>query len=374
MDFQTTNLRSKNSRKAGLRVANSQTTDLQTTDLQTTDLQTINSQTIDLRISQSQSPALLFELEDELALRGGRSQSVLDVLVRVQRWTGAEPFLIELLSRQLLHCLPLATNGEEARLVDELVQRKIVEDWRRNTAAAHLSQIESMLLSYPQRDSLLILYLKVLQRGGAEANNSTEQATLIASGLVVLNGDLLKVANAIYENVFDLDWIEQQIPGLTRPVSIVRSGVLPIGGSRRLKASASPASADRPSGTAQPQPTPTAKLYSKAMVLFCCMAVVAAVMATYLRKPESPAMATASVDEQVDLTTDQQRFDSGTEHARNSRWLMMMRDFCLIPEESAYFEPARRSMEKWVELYGEDIEVAKVVWRTEQKQSCAAMP
>lgn len=333
---------------------------------------------------QIQSPALLCELEDELSLRMGYAGAVLDAIVQVQQWAGMEPYLIKLLSAQLTECLPLATRGEEGRLVDELVQRNIVEDWRHNAAADHLLGLESMLLSYPQVDSLLILYLKVLQRGETEADNSPEQAALVSSGLVVQEGQMLRVANAIYESVFDLSWLERQIPGITKPVSIVRSGVLPgippIEGSRRLK---KPLVANGKNGSlSRHEPDRAARatrLYSKVMVLACCLAVIAAAAANYFQESGKPAMASlaslasgnrATVGEAIA----QQQFDNGIEHAKNSRWLMMLREFCLIPEDSIYFKPAQQQMEGWVELYSEEIEVAKAAFLREGAQACKVMP
>ena len=350
-----------------------------------------------LRNSRTQAPTLLFELEDELLLRMGRSQSVMEAIAQLQLWAGTDPYLIQLLSRQLIECLPLVTSGGEKQLVDELVQHKITEDWRQNTASVHLRHIESSLLGYPQIDSLLILYLKVLQRGETEVEGGPEQAVLIDSGLVVQDGNWLRVANAVYATVFDLDWIEQQVPGLTKPVSIVRSGVLPIEGSRRLDASPTSAGLD---ADLPRQLAPETKLYSKAMVLACCMAVAIAIFTTYTREYKQPSLAananqadtltetnataysadlaavadTVSSDQQSSQQSFQQSFDSGSNHATNGRWLLMMREFCQIPESSAYFKPAKRSLEKWTALYGEDIAAAETAFSGENAQSCAVMP
>ena len=357
------------------------------------------------RDSQIQSPTLLFELEDELALRMGHSQSVMEAIAQLQVWTDTDAYLVNLLSQQLIECLPLVVSGGEKQLIDDLVQRKIVDDWRHNTASAHLRGIEATLLGYPQLDSLMILYLKVLQRGETEVEGGAEQAVLIDSGLVVQDGDLLRVANAVYAAVFDLDWIEQQVPGLTKPVSIVRSGVLPIEGSRRLEpVSDKPSENARSRATSLSQPTPETKLYSKAMVLACCMAVAIAVVVTYARGSRQPSLAagdpaqsagsieagavsSSAASSNAELSTregsvtvssseslsDKQLFDSGSEHATNGRWLMMMREFCQISESSAYFEPAKRNMNKWMALYKADIAAAKAAFDKEDAQACAVM-
>ena len=342
-----------------------------------------------LQNNQIQLHTLLFELEDELALRMGRSQSVIDALSQLQVWAGTTPYLVNLLGNQLIECIPPAVNGKEKRLLDKLVQQKVIENWRQNTAAAHFCEIESALLSYPQVDSLLILYLKVLQRGETEREDSPEQSALMASGLVIQVGNMLKVANAIYERVFDLTWIEQQVPGLTKPVSVMcASNVLQIKDSRRLRpVQRSSAISNTAKKNRSRQSVPETKLYPKTMVLACCISVVVALLTTYAKESHPPSLATdarTAKNETADAElvqavaiatpTEKQRFDSGTEHATNGQWLMMIREFCQIPDASAYFEPAKRITNKWITLYKEDIEAAKTAFTQEGNASCKVMP
>ena len=334
--------------------------------------------------SQTQAPTLLLELEEDLALMVGRSQFAIKALDRVQLWAGSSPYLIELLSQHLTQCLQLADSEVEAQTIDDFVQQTIIEDWQHNTAAAHFCEIELTLLSYSRVDSLLILYLKVLQRGETAAENGSEQALLLASGLVVQDGSRLRIANAIYRSVFDLDWLEQKVPGLTKPVSIVRLDALPLEGSHCLE----PVSVLEPVENIfagrkwSRQSAYKTKLYSKAMVLAGCMAAIVGGLVTYVQgsgprslTADSSMMKSELVqDGAIDFPTERELFDAGTEQATNGRWLMMMREFCSIPEESAYFELAKRSMEKWIVLYEEDIGAAKAAFANEGNPACAVMP
>ena len=338
-----------------------------------------------LNSSEIQAPTLLLELEESLALMMSRPQSAIDVRDRVQLWAGSSPYLIELLSQHLTQCIRLNHIEGAVQLVDDLVQLTIIEDWRQNTAAAHFCEIELMLLSYPQVDSLLILYLKVLQRGETVVENGPEQSILLTSGLVVQEGLVLRIANAIYRSVFDLDWLEQQVPGLTKPVSIVRSDVLPLEGGRQLESISVLAPVEDIFVDRMPhQSISENKPYFKAMLLAGCTAAVVGVLAAYIRgfRPRSlvadGSMVKAEVQEVQEVViaapTERQLFDAGTDHATNGRWLMMMREFCSIPQESAYFEPARRNMEKWIALYGEDIAAAEKAFADESEQSCLVIP
>lgn len=155
------------------------------------------------------------------------------MLKRIQFWVGEQPVLtaaicdviIEQVSpaRETLLMGSVATLGmsesEADALVDSIVQKDIVESWKTSSAtnavAQHFEEISTILLSYDRRDSLLILYLQILQRDQVPANGSFEQAVLLRSGLITVRQGLLKVTVPIYAEIFDLKWIEQQLPGIT---------------------------------------------------------------------------------------------------------------------------------------------------------------
>ena len=63
-------------------------------------------------------------------------------------------------------------------------------------------------------------------------------------------------------------------------------------------------------------------------------------------------------------------FDQGINHATNSRWLPMVREFCQIPPESTYFMPAKQQLVKWVKLYREEIQAAQTTFIQEESSSC----
>ena len=152
---------------------------------------------------------------------------------KIQQWTGGQVFLTQLLQNLVLAHSPDILMGEGARTVDVIVETKIIQDWRNGRAANHFKRIEDKLLRYEPRDSLLILYLQIFQRGYSPQKESPEQALLLNTGLVKLADGQLSVANAVYHRVFDQRWIEQHLPGITRPVSIVQSSA-PVAKQTRL--------------------------------------------------------------------------------------------------------------------------------------------
>ncbi|MGD1897364.1 MAG: OmpA family protein [Phormidesmis sp.] len=165
--------------------------------------------------------AVLTEFEKAIASRLPDYETRCKVVNAVERWTNGQPTLTRILCDCLLDCTSQIDNELDPQIVDAVVQRQIVDHWSSNAAAAHLNKIAEAILSYDVRDALMILYLKILQRGVIAPNDSPEQEVLLRSGLVSMSDGQLRVANPIYAKIFNLTWIELQLPGLTRPVSIV---------------------------------------------------------------------------------------------------------------------------------------------------------
>ncbi len=315
------------------------------------------------------------------------------MLKRIQFWVGEQPAL----TAAICHCITeqvsqasalssigaAATFGiskpEAEAMVDSVVQKNIIESWKTSSAtdavAQHFEEISTVLLGYDRRDSLLILYLQILQRDRVLANGSVEQAVLLRSGLITIRQGLLRVTVPIYAQIFDPNWIEQQLPGITKPVEIV----------------AFPA---RSSSKMHRQLLGGFKPYSNLALGLCGLALVAVAVSAYLKESSRSALATAARTEAIEaktigleantLVTDQLSsplnsqpdrvlFDEGIDHAQNSRWVLMMRNFCAIPVGSTYFSPAEKQLAQWITLYQEDIEIALNTVVQEQNKDCEMM-
>lgn len=281
------------------------------------------------------------------------------ILGRIQEWVGDQLEMTEVLCTYAVRYASQLKEGDAGAVVDLIVQEEITESWQKSLAAPHLHKIETTLLNYGRRDSLLILYIQILQRGKVPLENSPEQAVLLRSGLAKANRGKLEVANSLYAKVFDLDWVERQLPGITKPIAIVSTAV------------------------ADSQFAWRAKLSPNVAIAACGLAGLGAAIFFYMKETGTQAIATPNslLNPGVALTTseatkpssrafDRKFFDDGTEHARNSRWVSMMRDFCSIPVDSTYFAPAKKRLEQWAELYQEDILMARDIVMKEEKRSC----
>ncbi|MDY7008680.1 MAG: AAA-like domain-containing protein, partial [Cyanobacteriota bacterium] len=174
------------------------------------------------------------------------------VLAEVLKWTGGQPFLTQKLCQIIVK-----NNDSRTPDVEELVRTYIVNNnWESHDNPEHLQTIRDRLLVNEKRASRLLgLYQQVLNSiplpsplerleeiplpsplergrqeedkkpplskgglGGITANNSPEQMELRLTGLVVKRQGELQVANYIYQQVFNLPWVKQELANL-RPYS-----------------------------------------------------------------------------------------------------------------------------------------------------------
>ncbi|WP_052754400.1 AAA-like domain-containing protein [Calothrix sp. 336/3] len=151
----------------------------------------------------------------------GRLGNPQELMQGVLDWTGGQPFLTQRVCRLLSR--EAGGEGENpADFVGELVRRRIIDNWEAQDEQVHLKTIrDRILLSFEKGTGRLLgLYQQILasNQEGIIANDSTEQTQLRLTGLVVKRDGKLKIYNRIYESVFNLAWVEQELAKL-RPYS-----------------------------------------------------------------------------------------------------------------------------------------------------------
>ncbi|MEG4633088.1 AAA-like domain-containing protein [Microcoleus sp. AR_TQ3_B6] len=177
-----------------------------------------------------------FELAQAQLLVKGLESAVSNppaVLKQILAWTSGQPFLTQkicyLAYRASLETADGLVNippGTEAFWVDSLVRSHIVNNWESQDEPEHLKTIRDRLLRDGQRAGRLLgIYQQILQSLGAvpacppvPTDDSREQVELLLSGLAVKKHGYLQVKNRIYQEVFNLEWVEKQL-GQLRPYS-----------------------------------------------------------------------------------------------------------------------------------------------------------
>ncbi|MCU0569278.1 MAG: AAA-like domain-containing protein [Oculatellaceae cyanobacterium Prado106] len=189
-----------------------------------------------------------FQLTEAQPLIAGLEGSVSNpqaVLKEILEWTGGQPFLTQKLCRIIVQnrgqeqSRPVQPEDADHRLdaelpiahphliqlyynlpmlaVEKLVRSHLIENWEAQDEPEHLKTIRDRILNRQQAiGGLLEQYLSLLQDVEIPFEDSPGQIELLLSGLVVLHQGYLKVANRIYQDVFNSVWVEQKLLLLAR--------------------------------------------------------------------------------------------------------------------------------------------------------------
>jgi len=173
-----------------------------------------------------------FTLQELLAYSGMLGPNGREVISRVHYWTGGHPYLTQSL------CQALIELGKDLgkREVDAVVKREFFDPKARESNI-NLSDVANLALHYggsrhgepANRADVLTMYGRILgKRLVIDDESNREVVVLKLSGLVTTDGRRLRVRNRIYEQVFNGQWIEENLPAqeLRRQQQSYRRGVI----------------------------------------------------------------------------------------------------------------------------------------------------
>ncbi|BDA69287.1 hypothetical protein CAL7716_034530 [Calothrix sp. PCC 7716] len=103
------------------------------------------------------------------------------------------------------------------QLVEGVVKSGIIDNWLAQDKEEHLKTIRDRILVNERISvALLGLYQQILQHSEIAVDGTPEQMRLRLTGVVVEQQTKLRVYNKIYANVFDINWVENEL-GKLRP-------------------------------------------------------------------------------------------------------------------------------------------------------------
>ncbi|MDJ0742428.1 MAG: AAA-like domain-containing protein [Xenococcaceae cyanobacterium MO_167.B27] len=141
------------------------------------------------------------------------------ILKQILTWTNGQPFLTQKLCQLVRDYSSQNQLNNQEDWLEQLIQTQIINNWQTQDEPEHLkTKCDRILSNEQKRGSLLAMYQQILQRGFIPADNSIEQQELMLSGLIIKQKEKLQVRNRIYQEVFNLSWVETQLSQL-RPYS-----------------------------------------------------------------------------------------------------------------------------------------------------------
>ena len=142
-----------------------------------------------------------------------------EILKQILKWTSGQPFLTHKICQLFFKLITLNSPskltikpGEETIIVESIIRKYVIEAWERQDEPEHLRTIRDRLLRNEQKAGRLLgIYQQILKGTEVYIDESQEQIELILSGLVIPHRNVLKVKNLIYQEVFNLEWVEQEL-------------------------------------------------------------------------------------------------------------------------------------------------------------------
>lgn len=160
-----------------------------------------------------------FTLAEAKPLAAGLTESCQNpdrVLEEILNWTAGKPFLTQKICKVIVESGEFIAAGSEAAQVANLIQTKIIDNWEFQDVPEHLKTIRDRLLIEDDRQNRRLgIYQAILQES-VSPDESVEQRQLRLSGAIVEQQGKLKIANRIYQTIFDLNWVKKELAN-TRP-------------------------------------------------------------------------------------------------------------------------------------------------------------
>lgn len=147
------------------------------------------------------------------------------LLQEVFSWTGGHPLLTREICQIISDHKKFIPDGLETQYVAKIVQENVIYNWEIQDLGGYLKTIQYYLLNniVCPTQTLLKLYLQILQQGEVSVDQSPEQQELMNLGLVVTQDNKLKVSNRLYQAIFNLNWVEQQLSNQEQKIQTTSS-------------------------------------------------------------------------------------------------------------------------------------------------------
>ena len=138
------------------------------------------------------------------------------ILSRVLAWTGGNAVLTKSICRVFTDAKFNVPTGMEVTAVDKLIEGSLIRNWQNSQLGTYIRSIKENLLNNSKSQPLLLLkeYQSILLSGNKQNETTAEQQELLNLGLIVCDGEQLRVTNIIYQQIFNQDWLIESIDRL----------------------------------------------------------------------------------------------------------------------------------------------------------------
>lgn len=131
------------------------------------------------------------------------------ILSRILAWTGGNSTLTKSIGHTFASADFNIPEGMEINAVDRFIEGSLIKNWLFCKEGSYIRWVKQNLINNRRCDSSLLLkeYQQILLSGGKNYRKTKEQDELLALGLLCNEDNRLKVANLIYQQVFNKNWV-----------------------------------------------------------------------------------------------------------------------------------------------------------------------
>ena len=135
------------------------------------------------------------------------------ILSRILAWTGGNANLTKTICDVFNNSDFAIPAGMEINAVDRLIENSLIKNWQTSKLGIHIRSIAKSLTDNQRCEPTLLLeeYRQVLLSNKIESKGTKEEDELLTLGLIVKDDARLRVASLIFQQIFDRNWILQEI-------------------------------------------------------------------------------------------------------------------------------------------------------------------
>lgn len=138
------------------------------------------------------------------------------ILSRILAWSGGNSILSKTICHVFAQSQFKIAPGSEISAVDRFIEGTLIERWQTSKFASYIRSIQQSLVKNQKCSPILLLqeYRTILLAGSKEYRFSKEQDELLLLGLIARDREKLRVANLIFQRVFNQNWTTRELKRL----------------------------------------------------------------------------------------------------------------------------------------------------------------
>ena len=169
--------------------------------------------TLSFKSPEKISLVILEEYDRQVLHLENKYANISLIMSRILAWTGGNSTLTKAICHTFASSDFNIPKGMEINAVDRFVESSLIKNWQVSKEGTYIRWVKQNLVNNQRCDSNLLLkeYRQILLLGSKIYQQTKEQDELLTLGVVSKKNKRLKVANLIYQQVFNQEWVANEL-------------------------------------------------------------------------------------------------------------------------------------------------------------------